>query len=247
MKKFLSALLISGTCLMPIAASADDAAHGPVYDFFANPSGSVAVTSDYVFRGITQSDESAALQGAINFGQSSGPYLGLWGSNVDFNDGDEAQLELDFSGGYKWAWGPASFDAGVIYYAYPGADSGLNYDYWEAKLAASVPAGPVTLTGSAFVSPDYFAGSGTAVYVNGAASVPVFNTGITANAAVGHQSIDDNAAFGTADYTDWTGGLSYTWEKFTFNVAYFDTDLSNADCPDGCEARAVATITRAFP
>jgi uncharacterized protein (TIGR02001 family) len=247
MKNFLSALLISSICLMPLAASAEDKENGAVYDFFANPSGTVAVTSDYVFRGITQSDESPALQGAINFGQATGPYLGLWGSNVDFNDGDEATLELDLSGGYKWAWGPASFDAGVIYYAYPGADSGLDYDYWEGKLAASVPAGPVTVTGSAFVSPDYFAGSGTAVYVNGAASVPVFSTGITANAAVGHQSIDDNAAFGTSDYTDWTGGLSYTWEKFTFNVAYYDTDLSNADCPDGCEARAVATITCAFP
>ena len=209
--------------------------------------GSLAATSDYVFRGITQSNEDTATQGAINFGQATGPYLGLWGSNVDFNDGDETQLELDLSGGYKWAWGPASLDAGVIYYAYPGADSGLDYDYWEGKLAASVPAGPVTFTGSAFVSPDYFAGSGTAVYLNGATSVPVFKTGITANAAVGHQSIDDNAALGTADYTDWTGGLSYTWEKFTFNVAYYDTDLSDADCPDGCESRVVGTITRAFP
>ncbi len=247
MKKFLSAFLLASTCLMPLGAAAEDAAHGPVYDFFASPSGTVAATSDYVFRGITQSDESPALQGAINFGQATGPYIGLWGSNVDFNDGDEAQLELDLSGGYKWVWGPASFDAGLIYYAYPGADSGLDYDYWEGKLAASVPAGPVIFTGSVFVSPDYFAGSNTAVYLNAAATVPVFKTGITANTSVGHQSIDDNAAFGTADYTDWTGGLSYTWEKFTFNVAYFDTDLSTADCPDGCEGRVVGTITRAFP
>lgn len=228
-------------------AVAEDNAHGAVYNFFANPSGSVAVTSDYVFRGITQSDEHPAFQGSLFFGQSTGPYLGVWGSNVDFNDGDEASAEIDLSGGYKWAWGPVSLDSGIIYYAYPGASDMLDYDYWEGKLTASATAGPATFTGSVFVSPDYFAGSDTAMYVNGAASVPIFDTGITANAAVGHQSIDDEAAFGTSDYTDWTGGLSYTWEKFTFSVAYYDTDLSKADCPDGCKSRIVGTITRTFP
>lgn len=228
-------------------AVAADNANGAVYSFFANPSGSVAVTNDYVFRGITQNDEHPALQGSLSFGQSTGPYLGLWGSNVDFNDGGQATLELDLSVGYKWSWGPVSFDTGAIYYAYPGANDSLDYNYWESKVAASAPVGPVTVTGSVFVSPDYFAGSGTAVYVNGAASIPVFSTGITANAAIGRQSIDDEAAFGVADYTDWTGGLSYTWEKFTFNIAYYDTNLGNADCPDGCEARTAATITRAFP
>lgn len=221
--------------------------HGAVDNFFANPSGSVAVTSDYVFRGITQNDEHPAFQGTLSFGQSTGPYLNLWGSNVDFNDGDQANLELDLSVGYKWSWGPVSFDTGAIYYAYPGANDSLDYDYWESKLAASAPVGPVTVTGSVFVSPDYFASSDTAVYINGVVSVPLFSTGITANAAIGSQSIDDETAFGVADYTDWTGGLSYTWEKFTFSITYYNTDLSKADCPDGCESRIAGTITRSFP
>jgi uncharacterized protein (TIGR02001 family) len=247
MKKFLPALLLASVSLLPLAAYADDATHSDVYNFFANPSGSVAFTSDYVFRGITQSDERFAAQGALNFGQSTGPYLGFWGSNVDFNDGDEATVEIDVSGGYKWNWGPVAMDAGAVYYAYPGASSNLDYDYWEGKLAASAPLGPVTFTGSAFVSPDYFAGSDTAVYLNGAASVPVFDTGFTANAAVGHQWIDDEASFGVPDYTDWTAGVSYAWEKFTFGVSYYDTNLGKADCADGCESRVVGTITRTFP
>lgn len=209
--------------------------------------GSLTVTSDYVFRGITQSDEKPAAQAAATLGNTTGLYIGAWVSNVDFNDGDEAKAELDLSGGYKWVWGPVSFDGGAIYYAYPGASDMLDYDYVEGKLAASVPAGPATLTGSVFVSPDYFGGSNTAVYINGAASVPLFDSGFTANAAVGHQSIDDEASFGTSDYTDWTGGLSYTWGKFTFSVSYFNTDLSKADCPDGCERRITGTITKSFP
>jgi uncharacterized protein (TIGR02001 family) len=239
--RFFAATILFGMSAGSIAHADNPSAYNPKL------TGSLTVTSDYVFRGITQSNEKPAMQAAVTLGDTTGPYIGAWASNVDFNDGDEAKVELDLSGGYKWAWGLVSFDGGVIYYAYPGASDTLDYDYWEGKLAASVPAGPVTLTGSIFVSPDFFGGSDTAVYANGAASVPLFNSGVTANAAIGHQSIDDEASFGTSDYTDWTGGLSYTWEKFTFSIAYYDTDLSKADCPDGCESRVAGTITRTFP
>lgn len=101
--------------------------------FLSTSSGNVGVYSEYVFRGITQSDESPALQGTLNFGQATDFYAGVWGSNVDFNDGDEAQLEIDLYAGYKWPLGPVTLDIGAIYYAYPGADSGFDYDYVEGK------------------------------------------------------------------------------------------------------------------
>ena len=124
-------------------ADAEGAQQSGLYNFFANPSATVTLTSDYVFRGISQTDAHPAFQGALSFGQTAGLYLGLSGSNVDFNDGDEASVEIDLSGGYKWDWGPVSLDGGVIYYAYPGASGRLDYDYWEGKLAAAVPAGPM--------------------------------------------------------------------------------------------------------
>lgn len=227
---------------IPLTANAEETAHS----FLASSSGNFGIFSEYVFRGITQSDESPVFQGTLNFGQATGPYAGIWGSNVDFNDGDEAQVEIDGYSGYKWAIGSATFDIGAIYYAYPGADSNLDYDYIEGKIGISGPVGPATFSLNAYVSPDYFAGSGTGIYANLGASVPVTDTGFTFNAAVGHQSIEDEAAFGVPDYMDWNAGVSYAWEKFTFGLNYYDTDLSKTDCADGCESRIVGSITRSF-
>lgn len=214
--------------------------------FLSNASGNVGMYSEYIFRGITQSDESPAMQGTFNLGAATGLYVGVWGSNVDFNDGDEAQLEVDVYGGYKWLVGPATLDTGVIYYAYPGADRSLGYDYIEGKLGISAPVGPATVGFNLFVSPDYFAESGLGIYKNLYVSIPVKDTGLTFNAAIDHQSIDDAAAFGVPTYADWNAGVSYAWEKFTFGVTYYDTNLSKGDCADGCEARVVGSITRSF-
>lgn len=214
--------------------------------FFSTATGNVGVYSEYVFRGITQSDENPALQGTLNFGQSTGVYAGAWGSNVDFNDGDEAHLELDLYGGYKWPLGPVTLDVGGVYYTYPGADSNLDYDYVEGKVGISGTLHTATLGLNIFVSPDYFAGSGTGVYANLYASAPIAGTGLSANVAINHQWIDDEAAFGVPDYADWNLGVSYAWEKFTFGLNYYDTNLSKAECTDGCEARVIGSMTRSF-
>lgn len=182
----------------------------------------------------------------LTFGDATGFYAGLWGSNVDFNDGHEAKVEVDVSGGYKFNLGAATIDLGGILYAYPGASSDLEYNYVEAKAAAAFPVGPATLTFSAFYSPDYFSGSGSALYLNSAVSAPIGDTGFSVNAAIGHQSIEDNANFALPDYVDWNLGASYAWKKFTFGVNYYDTNLSKSDCADGCEGRIVGSVTMSF-
>lgn len=229
-----------------LVLSAPASAESPIKNFLASSTGSLGVYSDYSFRGISQTDESPALQGHLTFGNSTGLYAGAWGSNVDFNDGDEAQLEIDAYAGYKWQLGATTLDLGGIYYAYPGADNDLDYDYAEAKLALSAPAGITTITGSVYASPDFFASSGPAVYSQLAVSAPVGDSGFNISASTGYQSIDDEAAYGVDDYTDWSIGGSYTWEKFTFGLTYVDTDVSSADCPDLCDARVIGSISRGF-
>ncbi len=66
-------------------------AHADNIDVSAN----VGFVSEYSFRGIAQSDEHPALQGGFDVSHSSGLYAGIWGSNVDFNDGDQASVEVD--------------------------------------------------------------------------------------------------------------------------------------------------------
>ncbi len=76
----------------------------------------VGATSNYLWRGITQTGDSAAISGGIDY-ENSGFYVGTWASNVDFGDGSEYELDGYF--GYAGEAGPVGFDVGYIYYAYP--------------------------------------------------------------------------------------------------------------------------------
>lgn len=83
----------------------------------ADVSGTVAVTSDYLFDGITQTKNEAALQGSIDWSAESGLYVGAWSSMVDFGAGTDSELELDTYIGYSWG-GDINFDAGFVRYTY---------------------------------------------------------------------------------------------------------------------------------
>ena len=94
----------------------------------AGTTGSVALTSDYVFRGVSQTDGKPALQGGIEFASEGGFYAGAWGSNVSWLSDlsttaapISSSLELDVYGGYRGKFSDAvSYDVGLLYYAYPG-------------------------------------------------------------------------------------------------------------------------------
>ena len=95
--------------------------------------GNVGLFSQYVFRGISQTNEKPAVQGGFDLGHKSGFYAGTWASNVSWiADGyfsppnppppPSASMEWDFYGGYKGSL-PMDFgyDLGVLYYYYPGS------------------------------------------------------------------------------------------------------------------------------
>ena len=86
--------------------------------------GKVTFVSEYVLRGIAQSNEEPAIQGSIDWSHEKGFYLGVWGSNVDFRHIGltlDAQAEFDLYGGWAWT-GDKGFgvDVGIIHYHYPG-------------------------------------------------------------------------------------------------------------------------------
>ncbi|WP_163936362.1 TorF family putative porin [Paraferrimonas sp. SM1919] len=89
------------------------------------------VVSNYLWRGLTQTNGAAAVQGGIDFESDSGVYVGSWASNVDFGDG--TSYELDFYGGYAGEVSGFNYDLGVIYYAFPdGEDSNATELYLSA-------------------------------------------------------------------------------------------------------------------
>lgn len=210
-------------------------------------SGSVALTSEYVFRGISQSDEQPALQGSFDYEHDSGFYAGLWGSSVDFNDGDEASVETDVYGGVAGEIGNISWDLGGIYYAYPGADSSLDYNFFELALALGYDFEIFSVSASANYSPNYFADSGQSLYSAAYVNVPLpYDFSIDAHA--GYQQIDDEAAFGADDYADYSIGLGYNLEGFDLALTYIDTSLDEpGDIADNGENRVLFSVSRSFP
>ncbi len=208
-------------------------------------SGSVGFVTDYAFRGMTQSDENPALQGSFDYAHESGFYAGIWASTVDFNDNDEASLEMDFSAGYAGEVKGVSYALGGIYYYYPGADSALNYDYYEVMASLGYDFNVASVGASINYSPEYFGDSGDATYINGSVAVPL-PYDFTLNGAVGYQWIDKEATFGVSDYADWTIGIGYAWEGFDFSASYVDTDIDKSECSDACDARFILGVSRSF-
>lgn len=195
----------------------------------------VAVTSDYVFRGVSQTGEDPALSGGVDVTVDSF-YAGAWASNVDF--GDDTDAELDLYGGYRTEVGGYALDFGVVGYLYVNAPGGADYDYVEFKAAASRAIGPFTGGVALYVSPDFFGADDEATYLelNGAYAT---TAGWTVSGAVGQQWLDVSD-----DYVTWNLGAAYTLtDNLSFDIRYHDTDIDGVDI---AEERFVATIKTVF-
>jgi len=95
----------------------------------ADLSANIGITSDYIWRGATQTNHASAVSGGIDYGHSSGTYIGTWASNVDKG------TEIDVYGGYAGNMGSLGYDVGFIYYGYPiGSGSA---DFKEVYVSGS--------------------------------------------------------------------------------------------------------------
>jgi uncharacterized protein (TIGR02001 family) len=177
----------------------------------------LGVTSDYVFRGYTQTTEDAAIFGGVDV-TAGGFYAGAWASNVDF--GDDTDVEVDLYGGYRTEVSGFAVDVGVVGYLYTSQPAGADYDYVELKAAASRAIGPLTLGAALYWSPDFFGADEEATYVEAnAAFSPAAQW--TVSGAIGHQSLDVNA-----DYATWNAGVAYALtDNVVVDLRYHDTDV----------------------
>lgn len=216
-------------------------------------SANVALTSEYYFRGVSQTDDAPAIQGGFDWsaevGSGVGVYLGAWGSNVDFNEGgtvDGATVEIDFYGGLTGDIGNTGigWDVGLIYYAYPGAADALDYDFVEVQGALSYDLGFASTAVSLNYSPDNFGGSGEAYYLKGGVDVPVGKY-LTISAHVAKQWIEKNDVFGLPNYIEWGIGGTVNVMGFDVNLAWTDTDHSDSECSDAC-GMVLLTVSRTF-
>jgi uncharacterized protein (TIGR02001 family) len=180
-------------------------------------------TSNYLFRGATQSLHEPSIQASIDV--ASGPfYFGAFAANMDFDT--KANLEIDLYAGYKPKWGAAQMDFAVLGYFYPQEDP---FNLMEVKAAATFAneAG-ASATFSYFYSPEWGKGGPDSNYLEAAASLPIPGAkvgpfSLAAIASVGRQDFGRGAL---ADYTNWKVALTATAEKGWYTeLAWTDTDL----------------------
>lgn len=224
----------SGASLMSVALAGALALTLPVDDAHAGVSGSVALTSDYIFRGISQNNQEPALQAGVEYAADSGFYVGTWGSNVSWlsdtvvpDDDISNSLELDFYGGYRGKFNDTvGFDVGALYYWYPGDyPSGFNSPD-TGEIYFGITAGVFAAKYFYSVTDLFgYADSDGSGYLDASVNwefVPTW----TLNAHAGKQWIENNEDF---EYTDWKLGVTKSFDGgFAIALAYTDTDAEEA-------------------
>lgn len=212
-------------------------------------SGAATLTSDYRFRGVSQSDEGMAVQGGITVTHESGFYVGAWGSNLaGWGTFGGANMELDLIAGYKFGIGEGTLDTGLVWYMYPSGADTTDFAELYAKLSGSV--GGLGLTAGVAYAPKQEAlGNAFPVgapadpgdkednlYLSGDATYGISGAPITLKAHIGYS--DGNPGLGpngtsvapTGTYLDWSLGVDIVpISGLTLSAAYVDTDISEAE------------------
>jgi uncharacterized protein (TIGR02001 family) len=237
MRKILIASVVAGAFALPaFSAFAADAAPAPTYTF----TGNVTLASDYVFRGISQSNGKPAIQGGFDYTHTSGFYLGTWASSIstlsDAGGGTvSAPLELDIYGGYKnsFAGGDWTYDFGVLQYVYPGSFPAVYTKADTTEVYGAIGWKWISLKVSDVVSSHTFGftkdGSGTgdtsgSTYVDLTGTYDLGN-GWGVSAHVGHQKIKD---YGDASYSDYKLGVTKDVGFGTVGLTLTDTNAKGS-------------------
>jgi uncharacterized protein (TIGR02001 family) len=229
MKKLVHALVLTGLVGVPTLAAAEEAASPHTL------SGNITLTSDYVFRGVSQTQNGPAIQGGFDYAHASGFYIGTWASNVDWVSlgyKDNSSMEIDVYGGFKGTAGDFGFDLGVITYYYPGDQvTGANDpDTTELYVGGSWK---FLSAKYSYTVSDQFVGWGTTAdpagdtdgsyYIELNANYGLDN-GWGLIGHVGYQDVNDND---DASYTDWKLGVSKDVGFGVVTVAYTGTDADD--------------------
>jgi len=194
MKKTLLALAaVSTISALPAIAHAED----------ANPlSFNVSLTSDYRYRGISQTRLKPALQGGADYAAANGLYVGTWLSTIKWikDFGGDANIEWDIYGGYKGSIGKdLGYDVGVLTYQYPSND--LNPSANTTEIYGALTFGPATLKYSHSVTNLFgFIDSKNSGYLDLTANFDV-GGGFTVAPHVGYQKVAKNSDFSYTDYS----------------------------------------------
>jgi uncharacterized protein (TIGR02001 family) len=223
-------------------------------------SGNMSLVSDYRFRGVSQSNKQAAIQGGFDLAHSSGFYAGTWASNVDkWANPPSGSLEIDLYTGFSGEM-PAGigYDFGVIAYRYPGNKAtaptpknnsveyylGLSYSIFSYKYS--------------YASSDWFGvqDSKKSFYQDLGVEFELAPS-LTASAHYGIQEIKGTSQGTDLSFSDYSVGLSYDLGNdlsagLTYTSVKFDKSAAKAAWFTSAEGKklyedaVVVSISKSF-
>jgi len=226
----IAASLLSAFVTLPVLAEDAPVAPASPYTF----TGNATLASEYIYRGIAQTNRKPAIQGGLDFSHSSGLYAGVWASNISWLSdaqvpGVSAPIEIDTYGGYKLGLGDTTLDLGMLKYNYPGTYPAgfVNPDTLEAYFS---PSWKFMSFKYSYSLTDLFGAESTqkngslknskgSQYFDLSAN-PELGAGFTLNLHAGRQLV---ANFPGATYNDYKAGVTYDLKGWAIGAAYITT------------------------
>ena len=218
--------------------------------FGAEVSGNIALTTDYKFRGISQSDSAPSVQGGFDIAFDNGAYIGTWGAAVDFDcaidtcGGLNGGIELDYYAGFASDISDnVSFDIGYIYYDYP-QDEGLLGDYGEIYGSLSFGDFGIGMN----YSDEYWGETGKFTYTYATYSMALSES-VALDLLVGSGDYDEAGYLdGATEHMNWSVALSTSAGGLDFAITYEDTDLDKEDAYgyDWADAALILSIGKSL-
>ncbi len=218
----------------------------------AEVTANIGATSNYIWRGVTQSDDGTAVSGGVDYAHDSGFYAGTWVLTVDFGDtSDNNEYEQDLYLGFGGEVGDFGYDLGVTNYMYPLTDDA---DFTELYLSGSIAnfsAGLAYTVASDIDdesgTPETFIEGDLYYYADAAFELPQdFGLGLT----VGHYAFDDDGeADADLDYSHYQIALSKSagdMGEFTLALDKNDIDGTSASGKEFDDPRVSVSWTKTF-
>jgi len=223
--------------------------------------GNAGLYSDYRFRGFSQTGYKPAFQGGFDVVHASGFYAGNWNSNVESGLYRGASLEMDFYGGYKYALGAVTVDAGLLHYAYPSSKKdgnkankqteiylGAAYDIFTAKFSYGLTnffglgdsvsgSAPVDTKGNYYLDLGVAKDLGDGWGVNGHYGYQYIKNG--KDVGLSSDNVSDYRVGVTKDLSGWVAGASLV---ATSKKGYFTT----ASGKEAGKTSLVLSLSKAF-
>lgn len=215
--------------LIAAAAAALTLSALPSVSFADGVAFNVGATTDYRYRGISQSRLKPAVQGGLDF-TAGGFYVGAWASTIKWikDAGGDAKVEVDLYGGYKGELvKDLGYDVGVLTYYYPS--NKLNPSANTTEVYGALTYGPVTAKYSHSVTNLFgFADSKQSGYFDLSATFDVAGFAVTPH--IGHQSVKN---LSSASYTDYSLTVSKDFNGLVVSGAIVGTDTDVYISPVG--------------